>query len=61
VLLRHDDTPGVILPAILDVDEPVLKAQGDGAALATLTGGDLDVAPAVVDLRDRADEVLERA
>lgn len=58
MLFWHDDAPGVLLSAVLDVDEPVLQAQSDGAALAALAGGDLNVAAAVMDQRNGADEEL---
>lgn len=59
VLFGHNDTPGVVLSAVFDVDEPVLDAEGDGGALTGFAGGDLDVAAAVVDERNGCDEVLQ--
>lgn len=48
------------LPATVhDVADPGLDLARDGAALARLAHGDVDVAAAVVDQGHRADEVLQ--
>ena len=57
-LLGDDDAPRVLLVAVHDIAHPALQFRGVYARI-TLHHGDLHILAAVMDLRDRADEVLK--
>ena len=57
-LLGDDDAPRVLLVAVHDIPHPSLQLRGVHARI-TLHHGDFHILAAVVDLRDRADEVLK--
>ena len=60
LLLLDNDAPGVLLVAVHDVGHPALDA-GRVLAAPALAHGDVDVVVAVADLRDGADEELEKS